>query len=39
MKRSAMLIIMLISWMGTRIFFSGPNRISKPSVRAMGLVV
>ena len=39
MKRSAMLIIMLISWTGTLSFLSGPSRISSPSVRAMGLVV
>ena len=39
MKRSAMLIIMLISCTGTFIFFKGPSSISSPSVSAMGLVV
>ena len=39
MNLSAMLIIMLISCTGTRIFLSGLSRISSPSVRASGLVV
>ena len=39
MNRSAMDIIMASSWIGRRSFFSGPSRLSMPSVRAMGLVV
>ena len=39
MKRRAMLIIMASSWTGTFSFFSGPNRLSKPSVSRMGEVV
>ncbi len=38
-NRRAMHIIMASSWTGTWSFFSGPSRLSRPSVRAMGDVV